>query len=281
MTTAQDIIQTDIPKIDVHSTVSDLIGLFRKTKKHYALTYDGKKYLGIVEKRFLLTSRIDPSQMKITNIIKKRSKNKTPFYVPIITPDTNIKKIALLMVESDSHVLPVQKNNQIIGTVHAKDIVTEIANEYKNTRCDEFSSKPITAKEKSTIEQAIVLLVRAGIDHLPIVDENNKIQGMVSLTDLFMMPNIWDIKAQKLPQAAQHQKGKKTGYSSIDKQKTTNLPITNCYSRKKLCCTPPETKIPQAIQKMNEEGVCSIVLMKNNQPVGIFTMKDILKDYCK
>jgi predicted transcriptional regulator len=39
--------------------------------------------------------------------------------------------------------------------------------------------------------------------------------------------------------------------------------------------------VPDAVKIMEENEVCSIVLVKNNKAVGIFTMKALLMDYAK
>lgn len=281
MTTAQDIMSTDYISIDINKTISELIGAFKKQKQHYALVFDGKKYLGTIAKRFLLTSRIDPAKMKIHNIIKKRSKSKTPFFVPTLQLDTDIKKICKLMATSDSHLLPVIEKDKVLGVVHSYDVVKEIADEYSKMNCEEFSRTPITIRPEDGIDTALNVLSREGIDHLPIVDAQNRLMGMVSMTDLINMPNLWSISSQKISQAASHQGGKHTGYSHGEKTKMSNLPIKNCMSTKKICCTPPETKVPAAIKIMEENGVCNIILVKYDKPVGIMTIKDILVDYAK
>lgn len=281
MTTAQDLISTDYVSVDVNDTVSVLLGALKKAREHCALVFDGKKYLGTVAKRFLLSSRIDPSAMKVGNIIKKRSKSKTEFFVPELAPDTDIKEICKFMSGTDSHVLPVLEKGKVIGVVQASDVVHEISREYAKTACEEFSPKLITASMDDGIDAAIRILSREGIDHLPIVDKDNTVVGMVAMSDLLDNPNFWGVSSQKISQAASHQQGKHTGYGHGEKTKMANLPIRNLLSRKQICCTGPETKVPMAVELMEEAGVCSIVLVKNKKAFGIFTMKDLLNDYSK
>jgi len=281
MTTAQDIMRTDYVSVDMKDTVSELLGALKKAHEHYALVFDGKKYLGVIAKRFLLTGRIDPSTMKIANITKKRSKSKTAFYVPMLKPNSDIKEICRLMTASDSHVLPVLEKDRVIGIVQASDVVREIAKEYAKITCQEFSPALITAGMDDGIDKAIRILSREDIDHLPIVDKENTVIGMVAMSDIIENPQFWGSPAMKISQAASHQKSKHTGYGQGEKTKMTNLPIRNLLSRKQLCCTEPETKVPDAINKMEADGVCSIVLVKNKKAFGIFTIKDLLADYAK
>ncbi len=281
MTTAQDLMRKDYISVDIKDTVSQLIGALKKTHEHYALVFDGKKYLGVVSKRFLLTSRIDPSKMKVGNVISKRSKSKSAFYVPELSPETDIKEICKLMGGVDSHLLPVMEKEKVLGVVQASDVVKEIAREYAKITCQRFSPILITAKATDGIYKAIDTFSRKSIDHLPIVDEKDELIGMVAMSDLLDNPQFWGSPAMKISQAASHQPSKHTGYGQGEKTKMSGLPIKNLLSRRQICCTTPETKIPEAVSMMEAEGVCSIVLVKNNKPVGIFTLKDLLLDYAK
>jgi len=277
---AKDLIRKDYPKIDVKNTISELKGVFKKTKEHSALVFDGNKYLGVVSKRFLLTTRINPSEMKVGNIVKKRSKAKTPFYVPILEQETDIKKICKLMATSDSHMLPVMDKNKITGVIKIEDVLEAVANEYNKATCEELSKKIICAKQNEGLDTAIDIFVRQGIDHLPIIDDKQKLIGIASVSNIIDNPNLWDDKAQQLPNAAKHQQGKKTGYCSKEKTRKTGLPITNFMTKRTICCTP-ETKISKAIQQMKENNVKTIVLVKYDMLKGIMTARDILIDYAK
>jgi len=273
--------KTDYVSVDVKDTISQLLGKLKMKKEHSALVFEGKKYMGVLAKRFLLTSRINPSEMKVGNIIKKRSKAKAQFYVPTLELSTSLKEICRKMAAADTHLLPILQKDKVVGIVDSHDVALEIAGSYGKIACQEFASTPITAQAKDGIFKAINILSRKNIDHLPIVDEQDRLIGMVALSDLLENSNFWNMSSQKISQAASHQRGKRTGYAHGEKTKMSSLPIENCMSRKTMCCTSPDTKIPEAIRIMGENNVCNIILVKNNKPVGILTMKDIINDYAK
>jgi predicted transcriptional regulator len=259
-----------------------LIGILRKEEAHAALVFDGEKYLGVIGKRFLLTSRIDPGNMRVANILKHRSKSKSSFFVPELSEDTDLKEICRLMANADTHVLPVIKNKKVIGVVHAKDVALAIAGEYRGIACDRLGTMgAITVKRKDEIGKALEQLKKRGIDHLPVVDENNELAGVLATSDLLESPG-WVGTGQHISKAASHQKGKRTGYGSAGQMtRMLNLPVENCMSRGKMCCTEPGNTIPNAVQMMAEDEVCDIILCKKNKPVGILTLKDIFLDYIK
>ena len=282
MVTAKDLMRTDYVSVDLKDTISQLLGKLKMGKAHSALVFDGKKYKGIIAKRFLLTSRIHPEKMKVANVILKRSKAKSSFFVPTLKPDTNLKEICRLMAAADTHILPVLQKDKVIGVVSSHDVAGAIAENYKKLACQELASMaPVTATPDDEIMKVIQKLVRSGIDHLPIVDEQGRLMGMVTMSDLVEKPQLWDMRAQHIPQAASHQQGKRTGYAHGEKTSMMNLPIRNCMTTKSMCCTSPDTKIPEAVRMMDENNVSNIVLVKNSKPVGILTIKDLLVDYAK
>jgi len=282
MVTAKDLLSKDYASVDMNDSISKLIGIMKKEEAHAALVFDGDEYLGVVGKRFLLTSRIDPGNMKVGNIMKKRSKAKSSFFVPELAENTDIKEICRLMANADTHVLPVIKNKKVIGVVHAKDVALAIAGEYRGIACDRLGTmRAITAKLKDEVGKALQHLKERGIDHLPVVDENGELAGVLATSDLFESPG-WVGTGQHISRAASHQKGKRTGYGASGQlTRMINLPVENSMSRGNMCCTEPSNTIPNAVQLMAENEVCDIILCKKNKPVGILTLKDIFLDYAK
>ena len=282
MVKAQDIMSKNFVSIDIKETISQMLGKMKSNRVHSAIVFEKGKYKGVVTRRFLLTSRIHTEEMKISNITKKRSKSKTPFYVPTLELDTELKEICRLMAASDTHTLPVLQKDKVVGVVSSHDVISHIADAYKKIACEELASREIvTATPNEQLMKIIQKMSRNDIDHLPLVDEQGRLMGMIAMADLIDNPEFWDVRAQKISRAASHQQGKKTGYGSGEKESMLNLPARNCMSYKKMCSTAPETKIPAAINMMIENEVCNIILIRYDKPVGILTIKDLLVDYAK
>jgi predicted transcriptional regulator len=282
MVTAQDIMRTDYVSVDVKETIAQMIGKLRKTKQHSTLVFDKNKYLGMIARRYLLTSRIDPSVMKVGNVLKKRSKSKIAFFVPPLKPESDLKEICKKLATADTHMLPVIEKDKVIGIVSSHDVANEIMDGYKKLSCSELASMgAITLTYKDEIGKAINLFSKYGIDHLPVVDMQGRMMGMVMLSDLIENGEFWDLEKQKISRAASHQKGGNSGYGRGEKTSMIALPIEDCMSTKSPCCTAPETKIPAAVELMDANDVCNVILTKDNKPVGILTIKDILIDYIK
>ena len=282
MTTAQDLLKTNYVSVDINDTIASLLGKFTKAKQHFALVFDKNEYMGVVERRFLLTSRINVSEMKVKNVVKKRSKSKTPFYVPELSLLDDAKKICKLMNAADTHALPVLEKGKVVGVVRAWDLVQALASEYKKVTCEQLAClELVTVKENDSISTVINRISKHGIDHIPVVDASGKTVGMIALSDLLENPRIWGAEGQHVPKGASRQPGKRSGYQHGEKTSNMDLPIKNIMSKVNVCCTAPSASIRSAVKLMADGGVCSIILMRNSKAVGILTMKDILADYSK
>ncbi|GEM_PF-3266799 len=282
MTTAQDLMRTDYVSVDVKDTIAQMMGALKKTKQHSALVFESNKYLGMIARRYLLTSRIDPSVMKVGNVLKKRSKSKIAFFVPTLTKNSDLKEICKKLATTDTHTLPVIEKGKVIGVISSHDVVKEIMEGYKKINCNELASlKAITVTYKDEIGKVINLFSKYGIDHLPVVDMKNEIIGMVVLSDLIENGQFWDLEKQKMPRAASHQSGGKAGQGRGEKTSMIALPVEDCMSTKSLCTATAETKIPEAVKLMDKNDVCNVIITKDKKAVGILTIKDILIDYIK
>lgn len=275
MATASDILSKNYVKVDVKDTISVLLGALKKAGERYALVYDAKKYIGVITKKAILSERVDITQMKVANIVNHRSNAKGSIFVPALEPETNDKTICKLMAAANTHLLPVVLDDKVIGVVKAEDVLMEMAPVLR-TSCEKIAKKPITTTQDTKISTALGILSKNHIDHLPIVDSQGTLTGMISVSDLIENTQLFSEKRQHGSTAGNKQGGKKTGYGRGEKMHPYNLPVENYMGAKLICCAPPGTQVKDAIEMMVKDNVGSVVLVENNKPVGIVTYKDLL-----
>lgn len=118
-----------------------------------------------------------------------------------VQPDTNIKDAAKIMYEYHLPSLLVEEKGQIIGIVTYADIalaLTIFENRPSSQIREVMSSPIISVTSDTSILKAVELMLEKRIHKIPIID-NEKIQGIVSATDvmaLFSMLNeaqIYDV----------------------------------------------------------------------------------------
>lgn len=114
-------------------------------------------------------------------------------------PDTSLLKLGKIMKDHDIRRIPiVDKNSAIIGIVTDRDV--RDASPSKATTLDMYeihyllaeikakdimTTKPKTIKPTDTVEKAAMIMLDNKIGGLPVVDEDNKIVGIISEQDVF------------------------------------------------------------------------------------------------
>jgi CBS domain-containing protein len=284
----------DFVSIDIEATAAELIGHLEKARTTYALVFDGKKYLGLVTKKWLLTTRVDIDVMKLKNLIKKRNKSKTPFYVPKLSAGTSLKEIVRLLATSDVRALPVvehmagEKNNKFektIGVVDSMAVLDAIKQEYSKVPASKLAhSDVISAYEDTEIGKVIKMMSARHISHMPILNKEEKLVGVVSIIDLLEKLLVWGrCRGRHIAKSGSQSQWKVTGAGTGEITSILLAPISNIVSAvASVSCCSPNTPTSEVIKHMVKNNRASMILVdKSNKPVGILTVKDILEDFVK
>ncbi len=278
--TAKDLMSRSYLAVDLKTPVSKLIGKMKNKHVTFALVFQGRKYKGLIDKRFLLTSRVDASKMKVSNVIKKRSKSKAQFFVPKLGYYTQLDKICRLMATSNARALPVIEENSIKGIVTTNKVLSAIRNSYRGLKAGQILRKKlISAQEKEQIGKVIEKMHLQKVDKIPIIDQLGKLAGIVTINDIMKYFHRWPIAAQKI-RIRGSKRGGNPNREAGENQDMLKAPIRNLMIPIRMCYTASlKTPVPAIIDMMVKENVSSIILEEKLMPVGIITAKNILEEY--
>ncbi len=112
--------------------------------------------------------------------------------VVVVDPDTSVSHATTLMRRRNIHslVVDISKENAAYGIVTTTDIRDKIVGAGRNptnTRVSEIMSGPIiTGRSEWTLMECSRVMQENHIHHLPVVDEQNILVGLISATDIFM-----------------------------------------------------------------------------------------------
>ena len=98
-----------------------------------------------------------------------------------VSPSTPTERIIELMKESHHNSYPVEDNDELVGMVTAFDIV---AKEWADTVEGIMTRKLVVANQDLTINDASRVMFRRGISRMPVVDDNGKLVGIITNTDM-------------------------------------------------------------------------------------------------
>ena len=105
-----------------------------------------------------------------------------------VSPSEAIGNVASRMKEFDIGVIPVCKNNEIVGIVTDRDIVVrglvddgDIA---EHSVREVMTDHPVWCTENEDVEDAIRLMEDRQVRRLPVVDSEQHLVGLLSLGDV-------------------------------------------------------------------------------------------------
>lgn len=105
-----------------------------------------------------------------------------------VSPDTPISRIAKMMKDLDVGALPVGKNDRLVGMVTDRDIIcrafTDSTDPSRLTAEQVMTKGIVYCKADEDIEDALRLMESKQIRRLPVIDDNKRMVGMLSLGDV-------------------------------------------------------------------------------------------------
>ena len=129
-------------------------------------------------------------------------------YVEVIARDDNVRAAAIKMRDLNVNVLPVCDGPRLSGILTDRDIAVRLAAEGYDatcTRVGEIMTRDLTyCYEDQTIDEAMIVMQFHQISRLPILDRNDELVGIVSMSDI---RSCLDIRAPAVPFAATKEPG--------------------------------------------------------------------------
>ncbi len=99
-----------------------------------------------------------------------------------VTPDTTVEELLRMMEQHRIHGFPVvEDDNRLVGIVTWRDV--RLADPQLKVK-DVMTTDVITATEDITLEEAKRILHRHRIEKLPIVDEEGRVRGLITMRDI-------------------------------------------------------------------------------------------------
>ena len=118
-----------------------------------------------------------------------------------VRPGTRVSEALEIMVENDISGLPVVKpNNALHGIITNRDIRFEKNMDLKIDKVMTPRKNLVTVKEGTTLQEAKELLHKFKIEKLPVVDEDFKLRGLITMKDIE--------KIEKFPKASKDAMGR-------------------------------------------------------------------------
>ncbi|MDO8871324.1 MAG: CBS domain-containing protein [Methanoregula sp.] len=173
---------SDVVHVEIPGNRDDVLKILKRTGISGVPVVKNKKIVGIITRKDLLRN---PEETQLGLLM-------TPKPVSI-GPDADIRKAARLLVEHRIRRLPVVEEGHMVGLLSVSDLIHAIAqlkikDEIKTT----YTSKTFALWEETPLPVVGRVMEISGVDAIPILDDENKLQGIISERDLIRNSSIED-----------------------------------------------------------------------------------------
>jgi CBS domain-containing protein len=125
--------------------------------------------------------------------------------VHIVDPGATVLEAAQLMNDQRVGALVVADGEEVVGIFTERDVLRRVVAEQLNPGDVEvrsvMTSEVVCAEPQTTLDEARSVFMTRRIRHLPVVDPEGKLKGLISLGDL----NAWQLDGQEVTIKYLHQ----------------------------------------------------------------------------
>jgi CBS domain-containing protein len=252
----KDVFSKNFSTVNENDTLSRCLNLFKKEMPPVLAVLDDKdKYTGVITRRWMIRSRLDPTTTKVKTLTRP---------APKVTPEFSLSKTAKLMIQSGVRQLPVFEEKKLLGFITDENIIHgAVTQEWGNTKMKEIMTKaPYTIEANRSAGAVLSLFREHGISHVPVID-NGKLVGIVSIQDI-------------IEHVFQPQRRQTLGEIVGEKVPMLNIPAKGIMTRP-VITVQPETTLKEAEKKMHDFDVSCLPVVAKERLVGIVTKLDFIE----
>ena len=251
-----DIATRDYVTVDADERLSKVRSRFeRENPKGFIVTEDGE-YEGVINERQLVQSHVQDSA-KVRGLVEP---------APKVGREDGVREVARVLVEGGTRVVPVFEGESVWGVVTADDILSAVLpNLDALDVSDIYTEQVITVTEETNVGRAINLLREHDVSRLPVLDDTERLVGMVTTHDIANFA-VRDMERQ--------QKGDRSG----DHDRVLDIPVYDIMN------SPVETtgldaSVEAAVERMLENDYAGLVVTDDDDRTvtGIITKTDVLR----
>lgn len=251
-----DVYSKGFATVNENDALSRCLELFKKELPPVLAVMDENgKYTGVISRRWITRSRLDPASTKVKALMRPAPKTDLGM---------SLSKAAKMMIESGVRQLPVYEKKKLVGFVTDENIIHgAVTQDWGNIQIKTIMSKaPYVIDATRSIGAVLSIFRERGISHIPVMNEG-KLIGIISIADI--------IEQVFLPR-------KKQTFGDIKGEK---VPVLNVLA-KGIMTTPvitvqPETTVKEAEKKMHDHNISCLPIVTDGKLVGIVTKLDFLE----
>jgi len=254
---AKDVMSERLIICQKSERVSEVLGRMKKMDIHELPVVESGKLLGMVSYDMFIKRKSLPLSALVENIM---------VMPPKVDVSTSITKVAEVMLTNSFRAVPVTAAGEVAGIIAREDIVSRLVDfeqlEQINVK-DVMTPDPITIAEDEHLERARAIMRDLDVRALPVVDAEGRLSGVLGIKDI--MAYYTQERAQRKPaeMSTRDTKHLHIAVSSLMSQPAISMGLKG--------------NLLDAVKKMAEGSISSVIVVENRRPVGIVTQLDVLE----
>ncbi|KAK9472626.1 uncharacterized protein V1510DRAFT_416454 [Dipodascopsis tothii] len=210
-----------------------------------------------------------------------------------IKPNTTVAEAAQLMsARRENCVLVTDEDDRIAGIFTAKDLAFRVVGsgiDPRDITIDQIMTKnPLCARTDTSATDALDLMVRKGFRHLPVMDENQDISGILDITKCFheameklerayvSSRKLFDALEGVQSELGASQPAQIIQYVEALRSKMAGPSLESVLDGQSPTFVNIRTSVRDAAALMKENHTTAVLVTDKNAISGIFTSKDVV-----
>jgi CBS domain-containing protein len=178
----KDYMTSDVVHVEIPGNRDDVLKILKRTGISGVPVIKNKKIVGIITRKDLLR-KPEETQLGLLMTAKPLT----------IAPDADISEAARILVTKKIRRLPVVEDGHLLGLLSVADLVHAIAQKkIKDEIKDIYTSQTFALWEETPLPVVGRVMEISGVDAIPILDAENRLQGIISERDLIRSSSIED-----------------------------------------------------------------------------------------
>jgi len=256
---ARDIMLTDYPAVDKDETLEHAVRVMKRYDSDRVLAFEDEKLVGIMTKRDIMTKlatlrtrNVVPGRMHVSSFMTWNPKT--------TTPDATVVEIAQRMTTENIGSYPVVEGDKVVGLVTRWEIAS-LAPLFSDVKVvDVMTTVPEVLKTTHKVLHARQLLLRYNVLFLPVVDEEGRLIGYVTvdeIADAFLA--FHDIVPEKF-------RKERIDHLLVDDIMRLRPPIVS-----------PDDSVAVAFERMKAKKTKGVVVVHEGKQIGLVTLNELVR----
>jgi CBS domain-containing protein len=173
---------SDVVHVEIPGNRDDVLKILKRTGISGVPVIKNKKIVGIITRKDLLR-KPEETQLGLLMTAKPIS----------INPGMDLREAARILVTRKIRRLPVVEDGHLLGLLSVADLIHAIAQlKIKDEIKETYTSQTFALWEETPLPVVGRVMEISGVDAIPILDAENRLQGIISERDLIRNSSIED-----------------------------------------------------------------------------------------